>query len=66
MNAIDNLHTYKLEKYHQKQSSPKLLPLNDHLVKRNNSISLEKLHCKELYNMLVYISSHKPTSQLYF
>ena len=49
-----------------KYSSTKLLPLNHHLVKRNNLISLEMLHCKELYNMLVYISSHKPTSQLYF
>ena len=40
--------------------------LNHHLVKKNNLKSLDKLHCQELYNMFVYISPHKPTSQLYF
>ena len=39
--------------------------LNHHLVKKNNLISLDKLHCQELSNMLVYISQDKRTSQLY-
>ena len=43
-----------------------MLLLNHHLVKKNNLISLDKLHCRELYNILVYISPHKPTSQIYF
>ena len=47
-------------------SSTNLLLLNHHLTKKNNLISLDKLNCLELYNMLVYISPHKPTSQLYF
>ena len=47
-------------------SSTNLLLLNHHLVKKNNLISLDKLHCQELYNILVYISPHKPTSQIYF
>ena len=47
-------------------SSINLLLLNHHLVKRNNLISLDKLHCPELYNILVYISPHKPISQIYF
>ena len=46
--------------------STNLLLRNHHLAKKNNSISLDKLHCQELYNMLVYISRHKPTSQLCF
>ena len=38
------------------------LLLNHHLIKKNNLISLDKLHCRELYNISVYTSSHKPTS----
>ena len=29
-------------------------------------INLDKLHCREIYNILVYTSPHKPTSQVYF
>ena len=47
-------------------SSTNLLLVNHHLVKKNNLISLDILHCQELYNILVYISPHKPTSQIYF
>ena len=48
-------------------SSTNLLLMNHQLVKKNNLIiSLDKFHCQELSNMVVYISSHKPTSQLYF
>ena len=47
-------------------SSESLLLLNHHLIKKNNLISIEKLHCRELYNILVYNSPHKPTSQTYF
>ena len=47
-------------------SSANLLLLNHHSIKKNNLISLYKLHCRELYNMLVYISPHKSTSQVYF
>ena len=47
-------------------SSANLLLLNHHLIKNNNLISLDKLHCRELYNILVYNSPHKPTSQVYF
>ena len=36
-------------------SSTNLLLLNHHLLKKNNLISLGKLHCRELYNLLVYI-----------
>ena len=39
---------------------------NHHLVKNNNLISLDKFHCRELCNILVQISPHKPTSQIYF
>ena len=41
-----------------------MLLLKHHQGKKNNLISLDKLHRQELYNMLVYISPHKPTSQL--
>ena len=47
-------------------SSTNLFLLNHHLAKKNNLINPDKLHSHELYNMLVYISPHKPTSQLYF
>ena len=47
-------------------SSASLLLLNHHLIKKNNLISLDKLHCRELYNILVYTSPHKPTTQVYF
>ena len=47
-------------------SSTNLLLLNHHLVKKNNLISLDKLHCRELQNIFVYTSPHKPTSQIYF
>ena len=40
-------------------SNANLLLLNHHLIKKNNSISLDKLHCRELYNILVYTSPHK-------
>ena len=44
-------------------SSTNLLLMNHQLVKKNNLIiSLGKFHFQELSNMLVYISSHKPTS----
>ena len=46
--------------------STNLLLLNHHLVKKNNLISLDKLHCQELCNMLVYISAHKLMFQLSF
>ena len=46
--------------------SANLLLLNHYSVKKNNLISLDKLHCRELYNTLVYTSPHKPTSQVYF
>ena len=47
-------------------SSANLLLLNHHLMKKNNLKSLDKLHCRELYNILLYTSPHKPTSQVYF
>ena len=47
-------------------SSENLLLLNDHLIKKNNLISLDKLHSRELYNILVYTSPYKPISQEYF
>ena len=47
-------------------SSTDLLLLNHHLIKKNNLTGLDKLHCRELYNILVYASPHKPTSQVYF
>ena len=47
-------------------SSANLLLLNHHLIKKNNLISLDKLHSRELCNILVYTSPHKPTSQVYF
>ena len=48
-------------------SGTNFLLLNHHLVKKNNLVSLGKLHFQELYYyMLVYISPHKPTPQLYF
>ena len=47
-------------------SSTNLLLNNHRLVKNNNLISLDRLHCPELHNMLGYISPHKPTSQVYF
>ena len=47
-------------------SSANLFLLNHDLIKKNNLISLDKLHCQELYNILVYNSPHKPTSQVYF
>ena len=46
--------------------STNLLLLNHHLVKKNNLISLDKLHFQELCNMLVYISAHKLMFQLFF
>ena len=46
-------------------SSASLLLLN-HLIKKDNLITLDKLHSQELYNILVYSSLHKPTSQAYF
>ena len=39
-------------------SSANLLLLNHHLIKKNNFIS----RCRELYNILVHTSPHKPTS----
>ena len=50
----------------QNCSSANLLLLNHHLIKKNNLISLDKLHSRKLYNVLVYTSPHKPTSQVYF
>ena len=47
-------------------SSANLLLLNHHLIKKNNLISLDEPHCRELYNILVYTNPHKPTSQVYF
>ena len=43
-----------------KFSSKNLLPFNHNLVKKNNLINLDKLHCQELYNMLACISPQKP------
>ena len=43
-----------------------MLQLKYHLVKKKNLISPDKLHCGELYNILVCISQHKSTSQIYF
>ena len=40
--------------------------LNHHLVKNNDLISLDKLYFRELYNILVYLSPHRPTSYIYF
>ena len=48
------------------RSSENLLFLNHHLIKKKNLVSLDKLRCRELYNVLVYTSLHKPTSQVYF
>ena len=47
-------------------NSANLLLLNHHVIKKNNLISLDKLHSRELYKILVYTSPHKPTSQVYF
>ena len=47
-------------------SSANLLLLNHHLIKKNNLISLNKLHCRELYDVLVYTSPDQPTSLVYF
>ena len=47
-------------------SSRNLLLLNHHLIKKDNVISLDKLHSRELCNILVYTSPHKPASQVYF
>ena len=47
-------------------SNATLLLRNHHLIRKNNLISLDQLHCWELYNILVYTSPHKPTSQVYF
>ena len=47
-------------------SSANLLLPNHHLIKKNNLISLDMLNSRELYNILVYTSRHKPTSQVYF
>ena len=47
-------------------NSANLLLLNHHLMKKNNLKRLDKLHCRELYNILLYTSPHKPTSQVYF
>ena len=47
-------------------SSANLLLLNHHLIKKNNLISLNKLHCQELYDVLVYTSPDQPTSHVYF
>ena len=48
-------------------SSANLSLLNHYLIKKNNLISLDKLHSREVYNILVYTSPpHKPTSQVYF
>ena len=46
-------------------SSANMLLLNHHVIKKNNLISLDKLHSGELYNILVYTSNHKLTSQIY-
>ena len=46
--------------------SANLSLLNNYLIKKNNLISLDKLHSRELYNILVYTSPRKPTSQEYF
>ena len=46
-------------------SSRNFLLLNHHLGKKN-LISLDRLHCRELYSILVYISLRRPTSQIYF
>ena len=43
-------------------SNANLLLLSHHLIKKNNLISLDKLHCCELYNILIYTSPHQPTS----
>ena len=47
-------------------SSVNLLLLNHHLIKEKNLVSFNRLHCRELYNTLVYTSPHKPTSQVHF
>ena len=47
-------------------SRANLFLLNYHLIKKDNLINLDKLHSRELYNILVYTSPHKPTSQVYF
>ena len=47
-------------------NSPNLLLLNHHLIKKNNLISLDKLHSRELHKILVYTSPHKLTSQVSF
>ena len=43
-------------------SNANLLLLSHHLIKKNNLISLDKLHCWELDNILIYTSPHQPTS----
>ena len=47
-------------------SRANLLLLNHHLIKKNNLISLDRLHYRELSNILVYTSPHKSTCQVYF
>ena len=47
-------------------SSGDLLLFNHHLIKKNNLISFGKLYCRKLYNILVYTSPQKTTSQIYF
>ena len=47
-------------------SSRNLLLLNYHLIKKDNVISLDKLHSRELCNILVYTFPHKQTCQVYF
>ena len=39
--------------------------LLDRVIKKNNLTSHDKLHSGELYNILVYTSNHKLTSQIY-
>ena len=43
-----------------------MLLLNHHLIKKNNLVNLDKLHCQELYDILVYTSPPKSISQVYF
>ena len=40
--------------------------MNEHLIKCNISLSLEKLNSKELYFIQLTSNFYKPTSQIYF
>ena len=43
-----------------------MLLLNHDLIKKKNLVNLDKLHCQELYDILVYTTPPKSISQVYF